>query len=202
MPSARDNCFKKAVEKLKDNGKLKKLDVQDQRRWVRDGASGTWSQTSEVWYKVVGAVSRARRAIAKGLGLPEGAIDATRIPDMTVTPEVTVTPEGGKPIVIDNKFDGDSFRDDQLKDYNEINKQQNGNPNAKDLRLDSSVCKCGDPGALDPVPVPVPVPMPFYVPGINADPGVLPELVPSLTPVTPPVTSPPVGVPELMPVFP
>jgi hypothetical protein len=199
MPSARDNCFQKAVQKLKDNGKLKKLDVQDQRRWVRDGASGAWSQTSEVWYKVVGAVSRARKAIAKGLGLPEGAPDATRIPDMTVTPE------GGKPIVIDNKFDGDSFRDDQLKDYNEINKQQNGSPDAKDLRLDSAVCKCGEPGASDPVPVPVRAPMPYvFFPGLNPSPGVVPGFgpIPGAAPVPPPVTSPPVGIPEFAPVFP
>ena len=164
MPSARDKCFKKAVEKLKDNGKLKDLKVQDQQRWVRDATTGKWSQTNDVWYKVVGAVSRARRAIAKGLGLPEGAIDGTVIPDVTATP-MTITPEGGKPLVIDNKFDGDSFRPEQLKNYDTINEQQNGDPKAKGLELNSDVCKCNDPNSLDPVPVPEP--MPFMVPGMD-----------------------------------
>jgi hypothetical protein len=186
MPSARDKCFKKAVEKLKDNGKLKDLDVQDQKRWVRDAASREWSQTNEIWCKVVGAVSRAWRAIDAKLGLPEGAINGTRIPDMTITPE------GGKTMVVDNKFDGDKWRDGQREDYNEINEQQNGDPKAKNLQLNSDVCKCGDPDALEPVPVPVTAPMPFMVPGVNP---VIPGEVPA-------VGGAGAGVPLGEPIFP
>ena len=57
MPSARDKCFKKSVEKLKEHGKLNDLKTQDQQRWIRDAQTGQWSQTSDIWYKVIGAVS-------------------------------------------------------------------------------------------------------------------------------------------------
>lgn len=159
MPSARDNCFSKSVEKLQDSGKLKKLKVQNQQRWVRNGA-GQWSQTNEVWYKVVRAVSRAKKWFKEtGLPVPDDDIAGTRIPDMTVTPE------GGKPVVIDNKFDGDQWQIGQKEDYDKINEQQNGNPAAKNLQLNSEVCKCGEEGATDPVPVDAPGPV--EIPGMD-----------------------------------
>lgn len=165
MASARDKCFGKAVQKLKDNGKLSDLKVQDQQRWVQDAVSKQWSQSSDVWYKVVGAISRLKKFLGAGGTASPGDIGGTRIPDMTVTPD------GGKPVVIDNKFDGDSWQDNgQQGAYNDINKQQNGDPKAKDLQLNSDVCKCGEPGALDPVPVPVKAP--FMSPLTSPTPGV------------------------------
>jgi hypothetical protein len=159
MASARDKCFGKAVQKLKDNGKLQDLKVQDQQRWVRDATTKQWSQTNEVWYKVVGMVSRVGRLL-RGGGTPDpGAADGTRIPDMTVTRD------GQNPVVIDNKFEGDDWTDAQRDAYNDINKQQSGDPKAKNLKLDPAVCKCGEPGAMDPVPVPKPAP--FMVPGAS-----------------------------------
>ncbi len=153
MPSARDKCFAKAVDKLKDGGKLKDLKVQDQQRWVQDAVSKEWSQSGEIWYKVVGAISRLKRFIGGGGTPSPGDTGATRIPDMTLTPD------GGKPLVVDNKFDGDSWQDNGQQDaYNDINSKQNGDPKAKDLQLNSAVCKCGEPGSMDPVPVPVRAP--------------------------------------------
>src|ERR1700753_1342782 len=181
MPSARDKCFKKSVEKLKDNGKLKDLKVQDQQRWVRDVDSKQWSQTSEIWYKVVGMVSRVRKAIFNNLPVPAGS-DATRIPDSTLTPD------GGNPFVLDNKFDGDSFRDGQLEDYNEINTQENEGPDTQTLVLNSEVCKCGEPGAPDPVPVPVPSPASGMAPMPGGD--LSPSQVPAGEPVEIPTELP------------
>ncbi len=186
MPSAKDKCFKKAVSKLKDNGKLKDVNIQDQQRYVRDRASGQWSQTGDVWYKVVGAISRLRKWLARGLPVGEGpVIDATNIPD------TTVTRQGGKPVVIDNKFDQkvgrDTFTEEQLERQNKINQQQNGDPAAKDLRLDADVCKCGEEGALDPVPVPQEAPLGIRIsPYLNPSPGTrVPELGPAVRPGVP-----------------
>ncbi len=153
MPSARDKCFKKAVQNLDDAGQIKNLKVQDQQRWVQDAVSKQWSQSSDVWYKVVGAISRLKRFVGAGGTASPGDVGATRIPDMTLTPD------GGKPLVVDNKFDGDSWQNNGQQDaYNEINKQQSSDPKAQDLQLNSDVCKCGEPGSLDPVPVPVQAP--------------------------------------------
>jgi hypothetical protein len=159
MAFARDKCFGKAVEKLKDNGKLKDLAVKDQQRWVQDAVSKARSQSSDIWYKVVGAVSRLKKFLGAGGTASPGDTGATRIPDMTLTPD------GGKPLVVDNKFDGDSWQDNGQQDsYNDINKQQNGDPKAKDLQLNSAVCKCGEPGAMDPVPVRAPSMSPMLSP--------------------------------------
>lgn len=199
--SAKDQCFEDATQAYED-ATGKKLGLDFQRPWVKDGLTGKWGEApaETTWDKIMGSILKTLR-ITKGDELPR----APGVPNPVQVryPDITMTQPDGTKIVIDNKFTDSKGNIDkwgtkpgtggqtQPEDYRDINKQNTGNPNAQEISLDENECGCkgGEPEP-ETVPVPMTVPFPGFLP--MPAPGTLPGGVPAPEPVP---------VPEFIPEF-
>jgi hypothetical protein len=201
MSSPKDKCFKEATEALKENtNKLKDMDIEFERTWVRD-QKGTWSKSNLFWAHLNNAINKTLEIIA---GTRSPRTQGRPNPMQVRRPDITIN-KGNNSLVIDNKFtdkDGniDPWRSEKGKsgstqkdDYNEINREHAGDPNAQDVSLDKNKCKCDAKGEPQPVEVWVPDPalqgQPelFFMPSPSGIPSIPPIRVPTIPPIRLPI---------------
>lgn len=206
MASAKDQCFKEAIETYEEATK-KDLGIKHQLPWSQD-LDGTWvAEETKIWWNVI-------NSMLKTLGILSGTTPPREPgrpnPIQVRQPDVTVPTPNGKPVVVDNKFTdkngkpdpwrenpGKGNKNTQRQDYNDINKRQ-GHEETDDWSLDKNKCKCGD-GEPQPQEVWEPVTSPAYSPEGKLffmpvpAPGALPVPLPAPVPAFPP---------GLVPVFP
>jgi hypothetical protein len=148
--SPRDQCFGDGVDAYNDAHPNDKLPVDSQKPWVLD--NGAWRPATageRIWNWIRGG-------------------DPFRVFDWTATID-------GKPVVGDNKFEGDGYSNrkgrsgkTQLEDQNDVNTQNHPDkPEYQDLHLNPDKCNCdGDPEPEE-VYEPALAPGSIMVPGIN-----------------------------------
>jgi hypothetical protein len=202
----KEMCFEAAVAtltELRERLGVHTPQIDDHRIWTQNKPDDTWrpepNQTS---------LQRIWGSLKKTLGIEKGEGDPTIDPDTGAPrwptgqyriPDVTVQRDDGKYVVIDEKYDGDSWGttagsvngNTQPQDYEEINRQQTGVP-GQALSLDSTTCDCKKREDEDRVEVTDPAKAPAPTPGLAPIPNApleglpefpgLPEL-PSFPPI-------------------
>lgn len=151
MATAKEKCFRKALDKINDGREAKgkrKLDVAHEQGWIRDKVRG-WEPAQ--WYQGIWNSIKKTWDITRELRDPEpGRLNS---PEQFRKPDVTLTKPDGSKVVIDTKFtDGKGKVDDwrettgqggktQQQDYEDINEKQ-GN-DVGEPSLDKNSCECG-----------------------------------------------------------
>jgi hypothetical protein len=199
----KEKCFQAAVDKLQEYQRKRGVEtpkIDHQRGWTKQMEGQQWrpEPVESTFGRIMGSIAKTLRILGD-LQLPE----PDRWPTGQVRfPDLTVTGPDGKRVVVDTKFDrkdgsrdqwgkkkGQHSRNDQKRDYNDINKQETARDN-QDLSLDADTCKCG------PEPQPVyeltPRPLPQSEFFLSPLPGALPALpaVPTWTPSPMPIAIP------------
>jgi hypothetical protein len=149
----KEKCFETAVEELQDLRKRQRREppeVEHQHEWTRDHG-GNWAPTN-VGLDIIYSILKTLKLI-KAEQNGGDPVDLAR-PRQVRYPDVTVTKPDGTKVVVDAKFDRPSGGTDnwqkkigmggkdQRMDYNDINKQQQGEDVKEDLALSAKSCEC------------------------------------------------------------
>lgn len=151
MASKKEQCFRKAVDKINEGREAKgqkKLDVEHEQGWIRD-ADGSWKPAPwyrELWYSI-------RKTLRINRGLQDERPSGAPNPVQFRKPDVTLTLDDGSKTVLDAKFTNKEGKPDpwrkqpgmgsktQEEDYRDINEKQ-GN-DVGEPKLDKDNCDCG-----------------------------------------------------------
>jgi hypothetical protein len=211
MASAKDKCFKKAMDNINEGRKAKgrdPLDIEYEKGWLRD-SDGTWKPLNwaqERWRGFEHLWASIRKTFRIGKGDAPERPPGVSNPVQYRRPDITINHPDGSKTVIDNKFTGKDGKPDpwrttdgmsgrkQQEDYESINKQE-GN-DMGEPKIDKDTCDCGK-RSLEPETVPV------YstVPQFGQNPYFMPLPAPGGVPL-PSLPSLPAPAPAPIPVFP